>query len=100
MTGHSLGLAQRRNQLRRHVVDLDRREAQPLEPFYGACLPHEPRQRVPGLAVAKAAEVDAGEHDLAVSLSNAAPDLAENGSGHAAPRAAPHERDHAEAARE
>ena len=61
---------------RRDVVDLDRREPQPREPRRRAGLADEPRERVAGLAVAKAAEVDAGQHDLAVPLGDAPADLA------------------------
>ena len=55
---------------------------------------------MPGGAVAEAAEVDAGEDDLAVALRDAPADLAEHGVGAAAARRAAHERDHAERARE
>ena len=82
------------------MVDLDRGETEPLEPGSGARLPNEPRQAVAGGAVAVAAEVDPGEHDLAVALVDAATDLAEDGLGGPAARCAAHERDHAEAARE
>ena len=65
-----------------------------------AGLADEPRQRVAGLAVAEAAEVDAGEDDLAVALRDAALDLAEHRVGAAAARRPADERDHAEGARE
>ena len=55
---------------------------------------------IAGGAVAVAAEVDAGEDDLAVALRDAAADLAEHGLGGAAARGAAHERDDAEVARE
>ena len=93
-------LAQRGDELVVDVVDLDRGEAQPLEPRRRARLAHEARQAVAGRAVAVAAEVDPGEHDLAVALLDAAPDLGEHGVGAAAARGAAHERDHAEGARE
>src|SRR5206468_12283320 len=60
----------------------------------------EPGQRVAGSAVAVAAEVDTGEHDLHVALSNAPTGLAEHRSGGAAPGRAANRRDHAEGARE
>ncbi len=83
-----------------HVVDLDRREAEPLEPGCRAGLAHEPRQVVAGRPVAVAAEVDAGEHDLAMPLIHAAGDLGEYRVRTAAARRAADERDHAEVARE
>ena len=64
-------LAQRRDELVVDVVDLDRREAQAREPRRRAGLAHEARQVVARLAVAEAAEVDAGEDDLAVALLDA-----------------------------
>ena len=82
------------------MVDLDRGEAEALEPGRRTRLAHEPRQAVAGGAVAVAAEVDPGENDLAVTLRDAATDLAEHGVGGAAARGAAHERDDAEAARE
>ena len=82
------------------MVDLDRAEPQPLEPRRRARLADEPRQVVAGGAVAEAAEVDAGEHDLAMALRDAALDLGEHRSGAAAARGAAHERDDAEVARE
>src|SRR6476660_2880173 len=91
-------LAKRGNELLVDVVDLDRREAAPLEARRCAGLAHEPRQAVAGGAVA--AEVDAGEHDLAMTLHDAAADLAEDRLGRAAPRFSAHERNDAEAARE
>ena len=74
-------LAQRADELVVDVVDLDRGEAQPLEPGRRARLADEPRQAVAGGAVAVAAEVDPGEDDLAVALRDAAADLAEHGFG-------------------
>ena len=82
------------------MVDLDRREPQALEPRGLADLADEPRERVAGPAVAKAPEVDPGEHDLAVPLRDAAPDLAKHRVGGAASGAAADERDDAEVARE
>ena len=61
-------LAQRGDELLVHVVHLDRGEPQPREPGVAPDLAHEPRQVEAGLAVAVAAEVDAGEDDLAVTL--------------------------------
>ena len=55
---------------------------------------------IPGLAVAEAAEVDAGEDDLAVALLDPALDLREDRGDPAATRCAAHERDDAERARE
>ena len=69
-------------------------------PGDGADLADQPRQPVPGLAVAVAAQVDSREDDLAVTLRDAALDLGEHGGRRAAPRRAPNLGDHAEAARE
>ena len=62
-----------------NVVDLDRREAEAREPRRRARVPNESRQVVAVLAVAVAAEVDPGQHHLAVSLLDALPDLREHG---------------------
>jgi hypothetical protein len=70
-------LTERLDELRVDVVDLDRREAQPRETGNRAHFPHEPRQLVARLAVAVAAEVDPGEHDLAMPLRHAAARLGE-----------------------
>ncbi len=64
-----------------------------------------PRERGAGRskprgAVAVAAEVDPGEHDLLVAVGRAPTDLAEHGAGRPAARAAAHARDHAEGTRE
>src|SRR5439155_26220983 len=83
-----------------HVVDLDRAEPEPLEPASRSSLADEPRQVVAGGAVAEAAEVDAGEHQLTVTLVDAAADLLENRLGAPAARRTADERDDAEAARE
>ena len=93
-------LAHRRDQVGGDVVDLDRREPQALEAVDRACVADEPGQGHPGCAVAEAAEVDAGEHDLAMTLRRPAPDLGEHGVGGAAARGAAHERDDAERTRE
>ena len=93
-------LAHRLDQVARDVVDLDRREAEALEAVDRARLPDQPGQRQPGGPVAEAAEVDAGEHDLAVALRDAPPDLSEHRLCRAAARGAANERDHAEGARE
>ncbi len=82
------------------MVDLDRAEPQPLEPRRGTGLADEARQVVAGIPVAEAPEVDAGQHDLAVPLRDAACDLAEHGGRAATARRAPHQRDDAEVARE
>ena len=97
---HRRRLAQRGDQRVVHVVDLDRGEAEPLEPGRRSRLAHEARQVVAGGAVAVAAEVDPGQHDLAVALLDAAADLGEHRIGAAAARGAAHERDHAERAGE
>ena len=82
------------------MVDLDRRETQPLDALDRTGRSDQVGEPHPGGAVAEAAEIDAGEDDLAVALRHPLPDLAEDGLG--APRAgrAAHERDHAERARE
>ena len=59
-----------------------------------------PASVMPGLAIAEAAEIDAGEHDLLVTLRRSPPDLVEDGGRRPAPRGTTHERDHAERARE
>ena len=69
-------------------------------PVDSACLADEPGQRVTGGTVAEAAEVDAGQHDLAMPLAHAPTDLGEHRLGRAAPRCAAHERDHTERAGE
>jgi hypothetical protein len=93
-------VAQRRDERVVHVVDLDRGETEALEARRRACLAHEAREVVAGGAVAVAAEVDAGEDDLAVALCDAAADLREHCVGAAAARRAADERDDAEVARE
>ena len=55
---------------------------------------------MPAAAIAEAAEIDAGEHDLLVTLPRSPPDLVEDGGGRPAPRRATDERDHTERARE
>ena len=82
------------------MVDLDRGQAEPFEPGRGAGFPDEPRQAIAGRPVAVAAQVDPGQDDLAVALSDAAADLAEDGLGRAAARGTADERDDAEPARE
>ena len=93
-------LSQRGNELVVDMVDLDRRETQPLDALDRACRSDQIGELHAGGAIAEAAEVDAGEDDLPVALPHPLPDLAEHGLG--APRAscAAHERDHAERARE
>jgi hypothetical protein len=80
---HRGGLAQGGDELAVDVVDLDRREAQPGETGELAELANQPREPVAGLAVAVAAEIDAGEDDLAVVLRHAPPCLANDGRGRA-----------------
>ena len=98
--GDGRRLAQRGDERVVDVVDLDRGEAEPIEARRRAGLAHEPRQVVARFTVAEAAEVDPGQHDLAVALLDAAADLAQHGGGGTAARGAANERDHAEAARE
>ena len=100
MAGHCVRALERIDEVGRHVIDLDRGEAEPVDSRDRARLTHELRKPVPGLAIAEAAEVDTREHDLAMSLGHAAPYLAEHVLCTPAPRAAAHERDHAERARE
>ena len=93
-------LAERGDQVVGEVVHLDGGQPKPLDTGERTGFAHESRERVPGFAVAEAAEVDAREDDLAMPLRHAPLDLGKNGSGAAAPRAAANERDHAERARE
>src|SRR5438552_1926179 len=76
---HRGRLAQRGEQALVQVVDLDRREAEPGEPGRRTGLADEPGQVVPGPAVAVAAEVDARQHDFAMTLLDAPADLAQDG---------------------
>src|SRR5262249_5082684 len=71
-------LAQRVDQVVVDMVDLDRGQAQAHETRSLAHLAHEARQVEALLAVAIAAEIDTGEHDLAVPLRDAALDLSEH----------------------
>src|SRR5213082_2150879 len=100
MTRRGRRLAQRIDESRAHVVDLDRREPESLEPRCLTGGTDEPRQVESLLTVAIAAEVDAREHDFAMPLRDAAGDLGEHGARAAAARTAPDERDDAEVARE
>src|SRR4051812_39289735 len=75
---------QRRNESVIDVVDLDRGQAQALEAVDLPHLPDEPRQWVAGVAVAVAAEVDPGQDDLAVALSDPPAHLVEHSRGSAA----------------
>ena len=77
-------LSQCGNELVVDMVDLDRRETQPLDALDRACCSDQVGELHAGGAVAEAAEVDAGEDDLAVALRHPPPDLAEHGFG--APR--------------
>ena len=97
---HDRRRAQRVDQFRGDVVDLDRREAKALEAFDRAYLPDQPGQREPCFTIAEAAEVDAGEHDLAVALCDATADLSQDCVRRAAARPAADERDDTEGARE
>ena len=97
---HRGRLAKRRDEPLAHVVHLDRREAEPRQAGRGAGLAHEPRKVVARGAIPVAAEVDAGEDDLAVALIHAARDLSQHAVGRAATRSSPDVRDHAERARE
>ena len=78
VAGSGRRLAQRPDELRLDVVDLDRREAKAGEPGSLPRLAHEARERVAGSPVAVAAEIDPGEYDLTVPLLHAAPDLAQD----------------------
>ena len=82
------------------MIDLDRRESQALDTGHCAGLANEPRQRVTGLAIPEAAEVHAGQDDLAMTLGDATLDLAEHRIGTTTARRPANERDHAERARE
>src|SRR6266566_164039 len=82
------------------MVDLDRRQAQPLEAGHGADFTHQSRQGIAGRAVPVAAEVDPGEDDLLVPVRDAPPNLIEHRGRGAAPRSTTDERDHAEVAGE
>ena len=93
-------LAERGDEIVREVVHLDGREAKPLDAGQRAGHTDQSRQRVSGLAVAEASEVDAREDDLAVTVRDAPLDLRQHGSRAAAARRAAHERDDAERARE
>ena len=93
-------LAERRDEVVREVIDLDRRESQALDAGQCAGLANEPRQRVTGLAIPEAAEVHAGQDDLAMTLGDATLDLAQHRIGTTTARRPANERDHAERARE
>src|SRR5690242_13346344 len=93
-------LAKRADELVVDMVDLDRGEAEPREAGRGSGVAHEAREVVPGGAIAIAAEVDAREDNLTVSLVDSAVDLGEHGRGRPAARGTAHERDHAERAGE
>ena len=93
-------LAERGDEIAREVVHLDGRETKPLDAGQRSGLADQPRQRVSRVAVAEAAEVDAREDDLAVTVRDAPLDLRQHRSRAAATRRAAHERDDAERARE
>ena len=82
------------------MIDLDRRQPQPFESRRRTHRAYESRQVVPGGAVTVAAEVDAGQNDLAMALRDTPGDLAEHGVGGPATRGAADQRDDAEVARE
>ena len=100
VAGDGRRLAQRPDELVVHVVDLDRREPEPLQAGGRPHLSDEPRERVAGLTVAEAAEVDSREDDFPVALLDPPPHLAQHSGRAAAARRAPHDRNHAEVARE
>src|SRR5438552_11040974 len=100
MPAHDRGLAQSRDELAVDVVDLDRRQPQAVEAGHRPHFAHEPRELVPGFAVAVAAEVDPGEDDLTMTLVDAPTDLGEHCCRRAAPRGSADERDDTEVARE
>ena len=81
------------------LISIDERRSR-SRPSIAPAAADQARQGHPGGAIAEAAEVDAGEHDLAVALRRPPPDLAEHGLGRAAAGGAAHERDDAERARE
>ena len=93
-------LAQCLGQLRCDVVDLDRREAEALEPVEGARLPDQAGQRETSLAIAETSEIDTGQHDLTMPMLHTPTDLGEHRVRRAAARPAADERDHAERTRE
>src|SRR6266576_4243995 len=82
------------------MVDLDRRQAQPLEAGNGAHLAHESRQGVAGRAVSVAAEVDPREDNLLVTVRDAPPNFIEHRGHGAATRSTTDKRNHAEVAGE
>src|SRR5260370_20939050 len=100
MATHSRSLAERRHERVANVIDLDRRESEPLEPGRRPGGAHKARQVVVRGTIAVAAEVDPREHDLAVALLHSAADFREHGAGRAAARSAAHERNDAKAAAE
>src|SRR5206468_6388530 len=78
MVGGSRRFPQRRDELRAQVVDLDRGESQALDAGDGTRLTVEAGERVARSAVAKAAEIHAGQHDLALALRGPPSDLGED----------------------
>src|SRR5262249_9208400 len=93
-------LTKRTRELVVDVVDLDRGQPETPEPAHRSGLPDEPPHPVAARAVGEAAEVDAREHDLAMSLFDALADLSQDRGRAAAARGSADERDHAELARE
>src|SRR5262249_37593767 len=77
-----------------------RGESQPLDARQGSRLADQARERVSGLAISEAAEVDSREHELAMALGDPPADLRENRPGTTAPRAPADERNDAEGTRE
>ena len=100
MVGDRRRLAERGEQRVVHMVDLDRREPQPLQAGGRPGGAHEPRQVEAGVAVAVAAEVDSRQHDFPMPLLDPTADLCEHGICRATARCAAHEWDDAEVARE
>ena len=97
---HDGRLAHRVDQIVGDVIDLDRRQTKAVQALDGARFSDEPREGHPGGPVAEAAEVDTREHDLAVALRCAAPDLCDDRCGRTAPRRAADEWNHAKGTRE
>src|SRR6185436_1917958 len=93
-------LAQCRDELVVDVIDLDRREPQSCEIRNRSRLAEKASERVPGLAVPVAAQVDPGQHYLAMPLVDPAPDLGEHRPRGPAARGAAYKRDDAEVAGE
>src|SRR4051794_15278735 len=100
MRGNRGRLAHGRDEVARQMVDLQGRKAKANESWGGPGRPHETREVERRLAVSIAAQVDSGEHDLAVTLTDPPANLCEDGGGRAAPRRTSHLGDDTEVARE